>query len=107
MGCHVLQWISMSERNLTEKDTEHVAMLARIQLTPEEIKSFTHQLNNILNYFKKLGEIDTSAVEPTYHILDLVNVTRPDKVTPSLPVDAALANAPKKQDNYFKAPKIN
>jgi len=82
-------------------------MLARIQLTPEEIKSFTQQLNNILDYFKKLEEIDTSAVEPTYHILDLVNVTRPDKVTPSLPVDEVLANAPKKQENYFKAPKIN
>jgi aspartyl-tRNA(Asn)/glutamyl-tRNA(Gln) amidotransferase subunit C len=97
----------MDAKKLTEKDTEHVAMLARIQLTPEEIKAFTQHLNNILDYFKKLEEIDTSAVEPTYHILDLVNVTRPDKVTPSLPVDQALANAPKKQDNYFKAPKIN
>src|SRR4030042_1431975 len=97
----------MGTKKLTEKDTEHVAMLARIQLTPEEIKSFTQQLNNILDYFKKLEEIDTSAVEPTYHILDLVNVTRPDKVTPSLPVDEVLANAPKKQENYFKAPKIN
>jgi aspartyl-tRNA(Asn)/glutamyl-tRNA(Gln) amidotransferase subunit C len=97
----------MGTKKLTEKDTEHVAMLARIQLTPEEIKSFTQQLNNILDYFKKLEEIDTSAVEPTYHILDLVNVTRPDKVTPSLPVDEALANAPKKQENYFRAPKIN
>ncbi len=97
----------MGAKKLTEKDTEHVAMLARISLTPEEIKAFTQQLNNILDYFKKLEEIDTSAVEPTYHVLDLVNVTRPDKVTPSLPVDEALANAPKKQENYFKAPKIN
>ncbi|OLS13104.1 MAG: glutamyl-tRNA(Gln) amidotransferase subunit C [Promethearchaeota archaeon CR_4] len=97
----------MGTKKLTEKDTEHVAMLARIQLTPEEITSFTQQLNNILDYFKKLEEIDTSAVEPTYHILDLVNVTRPDKVMPSLPIEEALANAPKKQENYFKAPKIN
>ncbi len=97
----------MGTKKFTEKDTEHVAMLARIALTPEEIKAFTQQLNNILDYFKKLEEIDTSAVEPTYHILDLKNVTRPDKVTPSLPLDEALANAPKKQDNYFKAPKIN
>ncbi len=97
----------MGTKKLTEKDTEHVAMLARIALTPDEIKAFTQQLNNILDYFKKLEEIDTSAVEPTYHILDLVNVTRPDKVSPSLPVDEALANAPKKQENYFKAPKIN
>jgi len=97
----------MSAKKLTEKDTEHVAMLARIALTPDEIKVFTQQLNHILDYFKKLEEIDTSTVEPTYHILNLVNVTRPDKVTPSLPVEEVLANAPKKQDNYFKAPKIN
>ncbi|HMF34334.1 MAG TPA: Asp-tRNA(Asn)/Glu-tRNA(Gln) amidotransferase subunit GatC [Candidatus Lokiarchaeia archaeon] len=97
----------MGAKNLTEKDTEHVAMLARISLSPEEIKSYTQQLNNIVDFFKKLEELDTSDVEPTYHILDLVNVTRPDEVTPSLAREDALANAPRKQNNYFKAPKIN
>lgn len=96
----------MGAKNLTEADTEHVAMLARISLSPEEITNFTQQLNNILDYFQKLEELDTTNVEPTYHILDIVNVTRPDEVTPSLPREEALANAPQTQDNYIKAPKI-
>jgi aspartyl-tRNA(Asn)/glutamyl-tRNA(Gln) amidotransferase subunit C len=64
------------------------------------------QLGGILEYVKKLDELDTSDVPPTYHVLDLVNVTREDAVRPSLPVDEALANAPDRAEGFYRVPKI-
>ncbi|MHA1733613.1 MAG: Asp-tRNA(Asn)/Glu-tRNA(Gln) amidotransferase subunit GatC [Promethearchaeota archaeon] len=97
----------MARTKLTVEDTEHVADLAKISLSEEEKAVFTRQLNDILSYFEKLNELDTSDVPPTYHVLDLKNVFRPDEVKPSLPVEDALKNAPKTQDKFFKAPRIN
>jgi len=88
------------------KEIEHLAWLARIELTEEEKELFAKQLNQILEYFRKIDEVDTEGVPPTHHVLDLVNVFREDEVTPSLPVEEALKNAPKKEKLFIKAPKI-
>lgn len=96
----------MKEQHLSKKDVEHIACLAHIELTEEEKSLFTEQFNEILEYFKKIDEVDTENVEPTYHVLNLENVTRKDKMVPSLPIDKALRNAPKKEKKFIKAPRI-
>lgn len=96
----------MNKRHISKEEVEHTAWLARIELSEREKARFTEQFNRILDYFKKIDEVDTDKVPPTYHVLDLVNVYREDKVTPSLPPKEVLKNAPKKQKRFFKAPKI-
>ncbi len=91
---------------ISKEQIEHVAWLARIELTEDEKKAFTKQLNEILDYFKKIDAIDTSNIEPTFHVIDLVNVLRDDKVEPSLSKTDALKNAPQKEGSFIKAPKI-
>jgi aspartyl-tRNA(Asn)/glutamyl-tRNA(Gln) amidotransferase subunit C len=59
-----------------------------------------------LEYFKKIDEVDTEDVEPTYHVLDIINVFRKDKAEPSLPTEKVLKNAPKKEKKFFKASRI-
>jgi len=82
----------------------HVAKLARLELTDEEVERFTEQLSAILEAVAKVSELDLAAVEPTAHPLDLVNVWAPDEPRPSLPVDDALANAPEREAGFFKVP---
>lgn len=96
----------MKEQVLSEEEVQHIAWLARIKLSEEEKKLFTSQLNTIIEYFHIINEIDTEGVKPTLHILDLANVSREDTVKASMPVETALANAPNKENGYFKAPKI-
>lgn len=91
---------------ISKEQVEHVAWLAKIKLTEDEKNYFTKQLNEILDYFKKIDEIDTSNIPPTFHVLDLVNVLRDDEVEPSLPTEEALRNAPQKEDSFIKAPRI-
>ncbi|MHA1603088.1 MAG: Asp-tRNA(Asn)/Glu-tRNA(Gln) amidotransferase subunit GatC [Candidatus Freyarchaeota archaeon] len=91
---------------ISQEQIEHVAWLARIELTEDEKRVFTEQLNEILDYFKKIDEIDTSKIKPTFHVIDLVNVMREDKVSPSLSRKDALKNTSQKEDSYIKAPKI-
>jgi aspartyl-tRNA(Asn)/glutamyl-tRNA(Gln) amidotransferase subunit C len=91
---------------LSRDEVEHVAWLARIELTEEEKILFTGQLNRILDYFRKVDEADTEDVPPTYHVLDLVNVCRGDKAKKSLPKKEPLKNAPKEEDGFFKSPRI-
>lgn len=91
---------------LTLDDIRHVARLARLSLTEDELKSFESDLNNILRYVEQLREVDTEGVEPTSHAVRLENVMREDRVEPSLPVDEALANAPDRSDDYFRVPRI-
>ena len=91
---------------ITRQEVEHVANLARLRFKEVEMERFTHQLNVILAYIDKLNELDTSGVEPTYHVLDLVNVFREDEIQPSLPKEIALANAPERADGFFKVPRI-
>jgi aspartyl-tRNA(Asn)/glutamyl-tRNA(Gln) amidotransferase subunit C len=89
-----------------EFDVKYTAHLARLALTPDEEKKLGAQLGNILGYIEKLRELDVSGVEPTAHAVPLVNVTRTDKIRPSLPHDEALRNAPKKSGGLFVVPKI-
>jgi aspartyl-tRNA(Asn)/glutamyl-tRNA(Gln) amidotransferase subunit C len=89
-----------------EIDIKYVAHLARLHLTPDEEKKLGAQLGGILGYIEKLKELDVVGVEPTAHAVPLVNVTRPDKVRPSLPHDDALRNAPAQANGLFMVPKI-
>ncbi|HUT83077.1 MAG TPA: Asp-tRNA(Asn)/Glu-tRNA(Gln) amidotransferase subunit GatC [Thermodesulfobacteriota bacterium] len=91
---------------IDKKEVDHVARLARLTYTPEEIELFTHQLNAILNYFEQLKELDTTGIEPTSHAIPLSNVFKGDDVQDSLPVDATLSNAPDKKKDSFRVPKI-
>lgn len=87
---------------LTREEVEHVAWLARLQLSEEEIEAFREQLSAILEYARMLEEIDLSAVPPTATVLPMRNVMREDEVRPSLPQDVVLANAPDTQAGYFR-----
>ncbi len=91
---------------LTREEVLHVAELARLNLSPEEIELFTGQLNEILKYVEKLQELDTSGVAPLAQVIPLWNVFREDQVRDSLPLDAVLENGPAREDNYFLVPRI-
>ncbi len=87
-------------------DIEYVARLARLSLTESEKERFRKDLAEILAYVGKLNQIDTEAIQPTSHVLSVQNVFRDDEVSPSLPKDVVLANAPQKKGGLFKVPKI-
>jgi aspartyl-tRNA(Asn)/glutamyl-tRNA(Gln) amidotransferase subunit C len=89
---------------ITRAEVLHVADLARLDLTEEEIERFRDQLNAILEAVGKVGELDLSGVEPTAHPLDLVNIWADDEPRPSLPVEDALANAPDRAGDFFRVP---
>ncbi len=94
---------------IARKDLEHIAWLARIELGEEDKEKYTPTLNSILDYFGERDRADTKDVEPTYHVLQLSNVFREDETgvpTKSLSQEEALSNAPKKQDGFFKAPRM-
>ncbi len=91
---------------ITRKEVEYVARLARLELTEEEKGQMTAQLDAILGYFDKLNELDTSTVEPTTTVIPMVSVMREDEVRPSLPQEDALANAPDREDVFFRVPRI-
>ncbi|HEY6583957.1 MAG TPA: Asp-tRNA(Asn)/Glu-tRNA(Gln) amidotransferase subunit GatC [Gaiellaceae bacterium] len=89
---------------ITREEVLHVAKLARLELSDDEVERFTEQLSAILEAVDKVAELDLSGVEPTAHPLDLVNVWADDEPQPSLPVEEALANAPDRDGNFFKVP---
>jgi aspartyl-tRNA(Asn)/glutamyl-tRNA(Gln) amidotransferase subunit C len=91
---------------ITPDDVEHVAELARLELTAVEKEQCVTQLNNILTYIQKLNELDTTGVEPTSHVIPMANVFRDDEVQPSLERELALQNAPQESHFFFKVPRI-
>ncbi|TCL69985.1 aspartyl/glutamyl-tRNA(Asn/Gln) amidotransferase subunit C [Hydrogenispora ethanolica] len=91
---------------LTKTEVEHVARLARLELSEAEKEEFTGQLNEILNFVEELNQLDTQGIEPTAHAIPVTNVFRSDRVEPSLDPELALANAPDRIDNFFKVPKV-
>ena len=91
---------------VTIKDVEHIAELARLKFNNEELKSFTEQMNEILSYVDKLNELDTENVEPLSHPVEAVNVFRDDVVKPHTFTEDALRNAPKKDEQFFRVPKV-
>ncbi len=92
--------------SLTREDVEHVAWLARLALTEEEITLFQEQLSAILEYAHVLEQIDLSDIPPTATVLSMRNVMREDEVRPSLQRDMVLANAPDTHEGYFRVQAI-
>jgi len=91
---------------ITEQDVLHVAKLARLSLSSEEVRLYQDQLGRILGLMAELGELDLSSVEPTSHVLDLSNVLRPDSPKPFQGASGILENAPSRKGDYFKVPKV-
>ncbi len=87
-------------------EVRHIAELARLKLTDDEVKLMGAQLSSILHYMERLNALSTDGVEPTAHAVPLVNVYRDDRVAPSMDSGAALANAPQRQDGFFQVPKV-
>jgi len=96
----------MSEPALTRAEVEHVAHLARLALTDDELDALTPELAKILEHAAQVSALDTEGVPPTAHPLPLVNVFRPDEVRPCLPRAEVLAAAPAAQDGRFRVPRI-
>lgn len=91
---------------LTESEVRHVAKLARLHVTDAEVPAYAAKLGQVLGYVAMLQELDVTGVEPLTHALDQVNVLREDVAQPGLPVEAALMNAPDRDDVYFAVPKV-
>ena len=95
-----------SQQKITTEQVRHVAKLARLALPEEHLQRLTGQLESILGYVAKIGEVDVSGVEPMAHALPLHNVLREDVVEPSLPLEKVLQNAPETDGPFFKVPKV-
>jgi aspartyl-tRNA(Asn)/glutamyl-tRNA(Gln) amidotransferase subunit C len=91
---------------ISEKQVRHVAMLARLGLTDEQVASLGVELNDILRQVDKISALDLTGVEPTAHAVPVYNVMRPDVVRPGLRREDALLNAPEQQDGAFLIPKF-
>ena len=89
---------------ITREEVVHVAKLARLELTEDELERFAGQLNAILEAVGKVSELDLADVEPTLHPLELSNVFAEDEPRPPLSVEEALANAPDREDGAFRVP---
>ncbi len=96
----------MSGRAIDLEQVKHVAALARLALSPDELARMTKDLGAILEHVQKLGELATDDVPPTTHAVDLGTTLRPDEPRPCMPVDTALANAPERIGDGFGVPKI-
>jgi len=99
-----LAW--MPDQKITIEQVQEVAKLARLELPPDRLAKLTGQLESILEYVAKIGEVDVSNVEPIAHALPLHNVLREDVVEPSLPLEKVLQNAPESDGPFFKVPKV-
>ncbi|MFQ5456997.1 MAG: Asp-tRNA(Asn)/Glu-tRNA(Gln) amidotransferase subunit GatC [Myxococcota bacterium] len=91
---------------ITREEVLHVATLARLRLSEEEVETYARQLDAILSYVDKLEELDTKDIEPMAHVIPLETPFREDTVIPSLDPEDSLSNAPDRDGNYFKVPKI-
>lgn len=91
---------------LTREQVLHIARLARLALTDEEVERFAHQLSSILEHADEVSRLATEDVAPTAHAIPLVNVFRPDDPEPSLPQAKAISTAPEAEDGRFRVPRI-
>ena len=91
---------------LSREDVLHIARLARLGLTEAEVERLSEQLSHLLENFEVLQQADTSNVPPTAQSIDLRNVMKDDAVAASLPPDEILANAPRKDEDYFRVPPV-
>jgi len=93
-------------KTIDAKLVRHIAKLSRIELTDEQVETFATQLGAILGHFDKLQELDTQNVEPMAHAVEIRNVFGEDRPQPSLAPADALANAPQRDGDFFKVPKV-
>ena len=94
------------EKKIDQTQVRKVARLSRLELTEAEVAEFTGQLSAILDYVEKMNELDTTGVEPLAHCLPVSNVFRPDCIKESLGTEKTLDNAPQRDGEFFKVPKI-
>lgn len=93
-------------KKFDKSTVEYAAKLARMKLSGETLAKLPAQLDDILKYVQKLNNVDTAGIEPTSHVLPLKNVYREDKIKKSLKTGEALKNAPDKEGDFFKVPRI-
>lgn len=91
---------------ITPQEVSHVANLARLHMSQEEVEEMTRQLDDILTYVAKLNELDTEGIVPTTHTISIVNAFREDEVKPSLEREETLANAPRQNGEFFVVPRV-
>lgn len=92
--------------NITVADVEHVARLARLELSEDEKNLFAGQMGAILGYVEKLKELDTEGIMPTSHAVPMENAFRDDISCPSIGVGSALANAPDRAGSFYRVPNV-
>jgi aspartyl-tRNA(Asn)/glutamyl-tRNA(Gln) amidotransferase subunit C len=97
---------SLSIMKISVADVEHVARLARLELTEEEKILFAGQMGDILGYVEKLKELNTEGILPTSHAVPMENAFREDAARPSIGIEKALANAPDRVDSFYRVPKV-
>lgn len=100
-GCYNL-CIMENKPKISREEVLHVARLARVGVSDEDVEKMTQQLSNILENFTALQQLDTEGVPPTAQSIPLVNVIKPDEVRPSLPQDDVLKNAPQREGEFIR-----
>lgn len=91
---------------ISEEEVRHVALLARLALTDEQVTTLADELSGILDHVSRIRELELEGVEPTAHAIDVTDVTRADEARPPLPQETALRNAPEAADGFFVIPRI-
>lgn len=91
---------------LTKEQVQHIANLARLKLTDEEVARYPEQLSEILDYFTQLQEVDTTDIPPTSSVLPVQSVLRPDEPSPGLSLEELLDNAPQTESGQFRVPPV-
>lgn len=92
---------------ISTDDVKHVAKLARLELTDDEINKYSKQLGDILKYVEQMNEVDTTGIEPMPHAIPVYNVMREDVVKYEQTKEELMSNAPYEEDGFFRVPKIN
>lgn len=100
---HVVKGFSV---RLTSSEIDHIATLARLDLSPAERERAAGELSQILDYFEQLSQLDTDDIEPTRHVFPVVNVLREDVARKGLSLEAVLQNAPQHAANQFQVPRV-
>lgn len=95
-----------TENNITKKDVEHVATLAKLKFNDEQLEKFTDQIEDIIDLVDTLNEVDTTNVEPTFNVTDQLNRMREDVAVRSNDKEALLANTPETENGFIRVPAI-
>lgn len=102
----MVKFFQNGEIMITKDEVKHVAKLARLELTEEEIEKYSVQLGNILKYVEQMNEVDTTGIEPMPHAIPVTNVMREDVVKYEQTKEELMQNAPFEEDGFFRVPKI-